>query len=153
MKNNNFSVSDLVPHSGVMSLLDSIDSYTNDTLVASVAIREESVFFENNKGVPAAIGIEYMGQAVAAFAGVGARQKNNPVKIGFLVSSRKYLSNVAYFPLGSELVVEVIELGAPVNGLQVFDCTIKATGVDVSAKLNVYLPDDASEFLRNAANG
>lgn len=143
---NQYSVLDVVPHDAPMSLLDSIASYDDEALTASVKIREDSQFIRP-EGVPAWVGIEYMGQAIAAFAGVQARDKGQAVKIGFLVSSRRYKSSVSHFECGTELRIHVVQVTDNTVGLRVFQCRISGEGVDVSANLNVYMPDDVEAFL------
>lgn len=67
-----FSVAQLVPHSGKMSLLDNIVEYGDDWLSAEVCITADSMFADE-KGVPGWVGLEYMAQAVAAYAGLQER--------------------------------------------------------------------------------
>jgi predicted hotdog family 3-hydroxylacyl-ACP dehydratase len=132
-----------------MSLLDSIESYSEDGLIASVTIREDSQFI-TARGVPAWVGIEYMGQAIAAVAGARARDNSEPVQIGFLVSSRRYKSSVSFFEIGDQLQVDVSQVTDNAIGLQVFKCRISADNIEVTANLNVYLPDDVEAFLKES---
>lgn len=141
-----FAVLDVIPHAKPMALLDEIISYDGGQLVAGVTIRSDSVFFDGG-AVPAWVGIEYMGQAVAAFAGAGARVDNKPIKIGFLVSSRRYTSNCGHFPLGACLRVTAKPITDNETGLRVFACTISGNNIAVSTNLNVFIPDDVESFL------
>ncbi|MDA9090582.1 hotdog family protein [Porticoccaceae bacterium] len=141
-----YSVIDVIPHGAPMSLLDDITSYTDTGLEAEVTIKESSLFCEEY-GVPAWIGVEYMGQAVAAWAGVQARSDGRPVKIGFLVSTRRYESPVSHFPLGSQLKINVEQLTDNITGLRVFTCTINLKDIEIQANLNVFMPDNLEEFL------
>lgn len=147
--NCNYQIEELVPHSGSMCLLDSLVSHAKGTLTAAVKIREKSQF-STASGVPSWVGIEYMGQAIAAYAGVLARQSDKPIKIGLLVSARNYRSNVPFFKTGESLQVRIEEYSEEVNGLQTFICSIKGDEADVAARLNVYMPEDATEFLEQA---
>ena len=63
-----YSVEDLVPHSGSMLLLDRVLEYGDDWLKAQITIRKDSMFCDNDS-VAALVGIEYMAQTIAAFAG------------------------------------------------------------------------------------
>lgn len=141
-----YAVVDVIPHAKPMSLLDEIVSYDGAALVAGLTIRKDSIFFDG-EGVPAWVGIEYMGQAVAAFAGVGARVENKPIKIGFLVSSRRYKSDCSRFPLGAYLSVKAKPITDNETGLRVFDCSITGENIDVTTNLNVFIPDDVDDFL------
>lgn len=153
-RNPPYSVAELVPHSGTMSLLDSTLHWDHKSLLAQVTIRPDTLFVTDN-GVPAWVGIEYMAQSVAAFAGVRAKVAGEAIRIGFLVGTRKYHCNSPYFPLGSTLTIKVTEELRGENGLGVFICRItsaanSATMIVAEANLNVFQPDDAKEFLNNA---
>ena len=141
-----YNIIDVIPHGQPMSLLDSIEDYSENGLVAVVTITEDSLFCESD-GVPAWVGVEYMGQAVAAYAGVSARRSNQPVKIGFLVSTRRYESPCSYFPVGTALAVSVNQITENMTGLQVFDCKITGKDIEIQANLNVFMPENIQEFF------
>ena len=143
-----YSVAELVPHSGKMSLLDNIVEYRDGWLRAEVSITADSMFADK-QGVPAWIGLEYMAQAVGAYAGWQERLKGGPPKLGFLLGTRKYLCSTDYFAIGTKLIVTVqLEMEAA-NGLNVFQCVLQGEGVDASANLNVFQPDDPDKFLQD----
>ena len=145
----NFRILDVVPHQSPMSLLDTLESYSDNTLVSSLTIKEDSLFYEE-LGVPTWVGLEYMGQSIAAFGGVEARNEGRPVKIGFLVSSRRYESPLSHFKLGSKLIVFVEKVINNPYGLSVFNCSITWSDFIIQANLNVFLPDKVEEFLEGA---
>ncbi len=142
----NFRILDVVPHQSPMSLLDTLESYSDNTLVSSLTIKEDSLFYEE-LGVPAWVGLEYMGQTIAAYGGVKARNEGRPVKIGFLVSNRRYESPQSHFKLGSKLKVFVEEVINNPSGLSVFNCSITWSDFIIQANLNVFLPNKVEEFL------
>lgn len=137
---------DYVPHSHPMALLDVIDYCDDESLQASVVIRSDAPFAEA-EGVPSYVGIEYMAQSIGAFAGVCARQQQQPIKIGFLVGSRRYNCNCSYFPIGATLKVSVKREIEGENGLSVFECQISGDNISANANLNVFQPDNPAEFL------
>lgn len=148
-----YNIDELVPHSGTMSLLDDTVSSDESSLTAQVCIRSDSLF-ATDRGVPAWVGIEYMAQAIAAFAGVEAKQAGEDIRIGFLVGSRKYTCNTPAFPIGTTLTIQVTRELQGDNGLGVFVCRItseadSANMIVAEANLNVFQPDDAAEFLKN----
>lgn len=145
----NFRILDVVPHQTPMSLLDTLESYSDNTLVSSLTIKEDSLFYEE-LGVPTWVGLEYMGQTIAAYGGVEARNEDRPVKIGFLVSSRRYESPQSHFKLGSKLIVFVEKVINNPYGLSVFNCSITWSDFIIQANLNVFLPDKVEEFLEGA---
>lgn len=146
-----YSVAELVPHSGTMSLLTNIVGYGDDWLSAEVHITPESVFADD-RGVPAWIGLEYMAQAIAAYGGREERQRGGIPKIGFLLGSRKYLCDADTFPLGQKLLIKVQVEMLSEDGLNVFNCELQGQGLSASAMINVFQPDDAEEFLENMSS-
>ena len=141
-----FNILDVIPHDQPMSLLDNILEHNEAGLTAGVTITNQSLFAED-QGVPSWVGVEYMGQAIAAYAGVCARKQNQPVKIGFLVSVRRYEPGCAFFPIFSHLEIHAEPITDSDTGLQVFNCRIKGTNIDIRANLNVFMPDDLEAFL------
>jgi predicted hotdog family 3-hydroxylacyl-ACP dehydratase len=143
-----YSVADLVPHSGTMSLLTGIVDYGDDWLTAEVEITRQSTFADD-RGVPAWIGLEYMAQSIAAYGGRGERQQGGTPKIGFLLGSRKYLCDADTFPFGQKLLVKVqVEMLAE-SGIHVFNCELRGQGLSASAVVNVFQPDDVEKFIEN----
>ena len=142
----NYKIHNLVPHQSPMSLLDTLESYSENTLVSSLTVKEDSLFYEE-LGIPSWVGLEYMGQTIAAYGGVKARNEGKPVKIGFLVSCRRYESPLSHFKLGSKLTVSVKEVLTNPSGLSVFDCSITWREYLIRANINVFLPEKVEEFL------
>lgn len=140
----------LVPHAGPMVLLDRVLSVDADSLCAEVTIRRDSLFCGPD-GVGAWVGIEYMAQAIAAHAGHAARLRGEPVKVGFLVGSRRYECTRPAFPIGSVLRVEIRCLLFADNGLGSFECRIDdEDGVAATAIVSVFLPANVDEFLKGS---
>ena len=146
--NRQFEISEVVPHSGLMSLLDEVVEYSEESLTASVDIHP-GVMFAESQGVPGWVGIEYMAQTIAAHAGVLQRLNNLEVKVGFLVGTRKFTCSHAYIPFGSKLLISVEKEFQADNGLGVFNCRIQCGDILMEAGLNVFQPDDVDEFLAN----
>jgi predicted hotdog family 3-hydroxylacyl-ACP dehydratase len=132
-------VADLIPHSGSMVLLDRIVDYDDHGLTAELVVRGDGLLGGDDKAVPAWAGIEYMAQTIAAYAGVNARLAGEPIRLGFLLGTRRYNSNAAAFKVGETLTVRVEKIMQDEN-LGVFDCRIQGEAVDVTANLNVYQP-------------
>ena len=148
-QNPNYSVDELILHRDGMSLLDEVVDY-GDTWLKSRATLTEDNLFLNKDMVPSWVGIEYMAQSVAAWAGTRSKIRSEPVKVGFLVGTRKYEAETPSFPLGSVLTIIVSEIIMGANGLGVFDCELTCEQPDglsfvASARLNVFQPDDFRE--------
>jgi len=133
---NNTDIADLLPHSGNMVLLDRVIGFAENVLIAELRVRGDGLFGDD-QAVPAWAGMEYMAQAVAAYAGVNAKRAGEPIKLGFLLGTRRYNSNVAEFKVGTLLTIRA-ELMFQDENLGVFECSIQGTGIEVSANLNVY---------------
>ncbi len=142
----NYPIDELVPHSGTMSLLDKVVEYGEDWLTAEVTISPETLFLTNN-AVPAWVGVEYMAQTIAAFAGILAKTHQQDVKLGFLLGTRKYTTSVSSFPIGTRLIIRVEKELQSDDGLGVFNCSIDAENISVTARLNVFQPKDAEQFF------
>lgn len=128
----------LIPHTGSMVLLDRIIDCDDNGLTAELRVRGDGLFGDDQT-VPAWAGIEYMAQAIAAYVGVRATQANEPIRMGFLLGTRRYSTNVAAFKVGTTLTIRVNKIIQD-DGLGVFDCRIMGEGVEVTANLNVYQP-------------
>ncbi|MBV1915847.1 MAG: hotdog family protein [Pseudomonadales bacterium] len=147
---NLYAVTELVPHSGKMSLLDRVTEYGEEWLQAEVTITKHSMFLAK-QGVPGWVGLEYMAQTIAAFAGLQERLSDGPPKLGFLVGSRRYSCSQEYFPVGQTLRLRVEREMETKAGLNVFQCSLQGDGVEASARLNVFQPDDAAKFLQESS--
>ena len=156
-----YKVSELVPHSATMSLLDEIVDSGEDWLKAKVVVSKDSLFV-TEFGVPSWIGIEYMAQTVAAYDGMRRKQEGLDTVIGFLIGIRKYHCNTPQFAIGSELIVTANLDFQSDNGLGSFQCRIDSEPqegntirnnslpiVEASASVNVFQPENVDEFLKN----
>jgi len=137
----------LLPHTGPMVLLDRVISVDEDSLLAEVCIRAGSLFCGGN-GVGAWVGIEYMAQAIGAWAGYNAKLRGEPVKLGFLLGTRRYECRRPIFLLGSALRVHVQRLFQNENGLGSFECAIdNEEGRVATATVTVFQPINVDDFL------
>ena len=147
------NIADVVPHAGRMSLLTHIVSVDAESLHAQMRIGEHDLFLDAmgpGSGVGGWVGIEYMAQAVAAWA--GAQQGEG--KIGFLLGSRRYQCMRSNFASAELLDVFVRREFQADNGLGQFDCRIEIAGETVaSAKLTVFGPNDPAAFLKVEDHG
>jgi predicted hotdog family 3-hydroxylacyl-ACP dehydratase len=138
---------ELVPHDGRMSLLDRVIDIGEDDIRCGLTLHAESLFCGVD-GVGAWVGIEYMAQTVAAFAGWEAKKRGEAIKPGFLLGTRRYLCHRSWFHPGDALVIEARrELQAP-SGLAAFECRITVDGACCAeATLSVYQPESVHEML------
>ena len=130
-----------------MILLDRILCFDEEQIHTRLTVKPDGLFNLPDGSLPAWVGIELMAQSVSAFAGCHARQKGNPVELGFLLGTRKFECNVEAFPAGSELTIHGIRSLEDDNGMGVFECHIHGPGIEASARLNVFRPPQPSQYL------
>lgn len=146
-----YEPADVMPHRGVMLLLDVIEDYGDDWLEAGLTVRADSVF-GGPAGVPAWVGIEYMAQAVSAWSGIDQVQRGSKPSPGLLLGSRRYEAQRPVFAVGSRLRVRVELVWRDEGNLAAFDCSITEGGQAVArAHLKVYRPDDLAPVLKERA--
>lgn len=150
----NFNILDLVPHANPMCLLDSVKTYSTNSITCLLTIHPETLFFDaSQNGVPSYLGIEYMAQAIAAFSGIQGRLAGYKPKLGFLLGSRKYAPQCAVFQNNSTLQVHAEQIIQEESGLFVFDCTISIdNNIVVNAKINAFQPSDVGAYLNDVSN-
>ncbi len=147
------AIETLVPHEGAMVLLDRLITADAENLCAEVVIGPATQFCDG-QGVGAWVGVEYMAQAVAAYAGYAASLRGAPVKIGFLLGARRYECSLPLFALGSVLRVHVQRVLQGANGLGAFECRIDdlASGATLAtATITVFEPENVSDFLQRSS--
>lgn len=148
-----YDIGDIVPHTGRMSLLDRAIEGDEDSLVAEVTPREDSLFHEGG-GVGGWVGVEYMAQAIAAWAGWRARLRGEVPRVGFLLGTRRYECSRPRFKVGETLRIEVRRQFWSENGLGQFDCGIDINGETVAtAALTVFEPQDGKGPLEVNSDG
>jgi predicted hotdog family 3-hydroxylacyl-ACP dehydratase len=132
----------LLPHSGPMVLLDRVIAADDESLSAEVRIRSDSLFCADG-GVGAWVGLEYMAQAIGAYAGYNARLRGEPIKLGYLLGTRCYECTRPVFAVGTLLRVRVKRMLQSENGLASFACRIDDENSQIAgANLTVFQPAD-----------
>ena len=143
------AIEDLISHREPMSFLSRFIKAEGEKAVCEVDITPESAFYEPSlRGVPSYIGIEYIAQTIAAFAGMNARRAQREVKIGFLLGTRKLKLHESLFKLNSTCVIHVEQMYMDESGLAVFDARIDCDEqLMVEGTVNVFQPENTEEFL------
>jgi len=139
-------ITEVVPHRPPMLLLDRVLSYDGELVVCELVIEPSSPFAVGGE-VPAIVGLEYMAQATAAGAGLSARGKGQPARMGFLLGCRNLTIAVDSFRVGDRLTVEARRTWGE-NDLGSFACQVRrGDDVLVEGALTVYqgsLPEEAA---------
>jgi len=129
-------------HRGSMLLLDNFVFADDQQAAAEIHISERSSFYLDPHGVPSWIGLEYMAQSIAVFAGAKAERLQVSTPIGYLLGTRRYDCPVDWFKKGMILTSSCREEVVSDNGLAVYTCWLKGDGVECSSRLTVYLTPD-----------
>ncbi len=145
-----YDIEQVIPHRGQMRLIDRLLAWDEDSVVTELRVPADAVFGDA-AGVPAWVGVEYMAQTVAAWAGCRARGRGAEPSIGFLLGTRRYQADTDRFPAGAVLRVEArCELMGD-NGLGMFACRIlQQERVLASANISVFEPPDAVAYLESS---
>ena len=140
-------LAELLPHAGDMILIDQVLSFDEEQIHTRMTVKPGGLFSREDGSLPAWVGIELMAQSVAAYAGCRARQKGEAVELGFLLGTRKFECNVEHFPAGTELSIHGLRSLEDDNGMGVFECHLTGSGIQASARLNVFRPPQAANYL------
>ena len=140
-------LAELLPHAGDMILIDQVLSFDEEQIQTRLTVKPGGLFNRADGSLPAWVGIELMAQSVAAYAGCRARHKGEAVELGFLLGTRKFECNVEHFPAGTELTIHGLRSLEDDNGMGVFECHLTGHGIQASARLNVFRPPQAANYL------
>ncbi|MEM6484254.1 MAG: hypothetical protein AAF662_04635 [Pseudomonadota bacterium] len=116
---------DLIPHREPMLLLHELIMVDSNRSAALVHISNSVPFYENGRGVPAIVGIEFMGQTAALIAGHQRKTGQLANHLGFLLGVRNYTVDIGYFPIDVTLKVTCTETAVVGDGLAKFSCDIE----------------------------
>jgi predicted hotdog family 3-hydroxylacyl-ACP dehydratase len=142
------SIEELLPHRGPMLLIDRVTAADAERLSAQASVNAQAWYADAGGNMPAWIGVELMAQAIAAFVGLEQRRQGKPIKIGFLLGTRKYSCAVPAFARDAVLDVTAHLVYREASGLGAFDCHIELKGERVAdATIKVFEPDDPARFM------
>jgi len=142
------NIAELLPHSGNMVLLDELLSCDAESLIARATVRP-CPFSLLDGSLPPWLGLELLAQGVGAWAGWQARQAGEPVKLGFLLGTRRYECHVDAFAADTVLTISVRRAMQDALGMGAFECELSRDGILLAqARLNVYQPADASAYTQ-----
>jgi predicted hotdog family 3-hydroxylacyl-ACP dehydratase len=122
-----------------MLLLDEVCSWERDVVECRVRVRHDSPFVRHGR-VPGSVALEYMAQCIAVYAGLRARSRGEPIRIGYLLGAR----DVTFeddFRVGDMLVVQAVHVWGDAQ-LGSFSCRVERAGEKVAGgNLQVYAGD------------
>jgi predicted hotdog family 3-hydroxylacyl-ACP dehydratase len=146
-----YSIHDLLPHGPSMVLLDRVLGWDEGFISCELTIRAGIPFFTAGTGVPSHVGLEYMAQCCGAYAGLAGLAAGQPVKLGFLLGTRKYSAATEIFAPGDILTITAREILRE-EPMAVFDCRISCQNNEIAtAQLNLYRPENIETILQPAS--
>jgi predicted hotdog family 3-hydroxylacyl-ACP dehydratase len=143
-------VLELLPHALPMALLNRSVRVGEDGYEAEVDIKADTLFC-GPQGVPAWVGLEYMAQSIAAYAGAEARAAGQLPKVGFLLGTREFRPKSPYFKVGSCLRIRVKKVLHDPQGLSVLDCSLsdaQSGELLAQSNLTVYEVADLDRYMK-----
>ncbi len=146
-------IEELLPHRGIMLMLDRAIDFENDSTITEYSPRKGAWYCDDADNMPAWIGIELMAQSAAVHINLKKRSANAPAKHGALLGTSKYHATVPSFTCGVKLRIHVSMTYHDVSGLGAYDCRIFYNDKEqpvATAVLKVYEPEDFLEFLQRS---
>lgn len=145
-------VEQLVSHRGNMLMVESLLAWDAESASVRVNPASSALFAQPDGTIPAWVALEYMAQAIAAYAGKAARAKGESVKLGFLLGTRKFSSSVDSFHPEDPLVVTVRKLLHDESNLVLFSCHLFLNDEEVAtAEIKATQPDNPTLLLSQFA--
>ncbi len=141
-----------LPHRAPIRLIDRLINADDEHVVVEAQVPTHGRFVRDGV-MPAWVSIEYMAQAIAAWAGARAVRRGDVPQIGLLLGTRKLELHRADIPCGALLSIRAhCELETD-NGLGMFACHMMlGDEVVARANLSVYEPEDSANYLARASS-
>jgi len=135
-------IEEYLPHRGRMLWLTGIQKVNTEEVWLNIDTNCRHMLFVESHGIPSWAGIEYMAQATAVF---GALRASRYATKAYLISCRRFETNVSYFSEGFGNLVSVKEIAGGLNHVATFQCMLHAESGAVLAegRLTVHIPDVA----------
>ncbi len=122
-----YDVASLLPHSGHMVLIDCVKEFGDDYTVCRAPVGDKHILLQDGV-LPSMAYMELMAQGIGAFAGIEALKAGEPVRLGFLLGTRKLDLFADSVPVGTELEVRAHVSIQDLGGMGVFDCELRGAG-------------------------
>ncbi len=137
------SIREILPHAGESVLLDTVVDIEKDAIVCETLLANHQIVLDEDGSASAALGVELMSQAAAAFAGCRARLDGCPPQKGVVLGVRRLEVYEACFSSDQRLSVAA-RLSAAMGATSIFECEVRA-GSELlqEGSLTVHLLDSA----------
>jgi predicted hotdog family 3-hydroxylacyl-ACP dehydratase len=137
----------LIPHRGRLLLVDTVLAHAPEETTCAIHIAPDAITVRRDGTVSRWAALEYLAQTVAVHAGLAAWSRGEPVKIGFLIGSKRVDFHEA-LPVGRPLCATVRRVWGQAS-LGLFACALRDRATDavlVEGELTVALADAMDRF-------
>lgn len=110
-----------------MVLLDEIVAHDADSTTCRVRVGFGVPFADDCGDVPAYVALEYMAQTAAAHSGLVSCARGEPIRVGYLLGSRRVDLHVDHFRAGQQLSVVAVQVWSD-GVLGSFACEVRDAG-------------------------
>jgi predicted hotdog family 3-hydroxylacyl-ACP dehydratase len=117
-------IEDYIPQRGPARMIDRLVEVDSEHAVVEADVPFQGRMVRGGL-MPAWVGIELMAQAIAVWAGDRSRRAGRPVRVGYLLGSRRYQTFCAGFAAGSTLRVHADCDFVADSGVGIFSCRIE----------------------------
>ncbi len=140
-------ISELIPHSEPMSLLDRVIEHAPGFTTCRVDVNQSTLFADAQGSVPSWLSLEYIAQCAAVHGGLAARERGESPRPGLLLGTRRLRLHAERFEADSPLEVTARHHHGE-KGLVAFDGQIRNSEGEVLAdgRVNLYILEDWSEL-------
>lgn len=133
-------LADLLPHAPAMIFLERIVEYGPESIVCEVIPGTRDADYAEHGMLPTAMGVEYMAQTVAAYAGLHSETEARG-RVGYVIAVRALTLTVPHFEPGQVLAVHAHRQWGE-DRIARFKTSIECEGQQLAAAfLSVYRPD------------
>jgi predicted hotdog family 3-hydroxylacyl-ACP dehydratase len=137
------SPAELLPHGPTMRFISRILAFEDEMLECEVIPGAHDMAFARDGAIPAAVGVEYMAQAIAAF--VSLKTGRDHSKPGFVMAIRRMKVEVTRFALHKPLRIHVERRWGEVRAAR-FDAVVyDGDTVVLQGALSVFRPTDEEQ--------
>jgi predicted hotdog family 3-hydroxylacyl-ACP dehydratase len=130
-------IAELIPHTGAMVLLDTLNAWEKGSASCSATIREHAPFVVDG-AMQSAVTIELMAQAVAACLGYEALTGGEGVRVGMIIACKRFEAYDDTLRVNDVVAIDVRCMQGN-EALSHFDCKVTRGGALFSeAVLTLY---------------
>lgn len=130
-------IQELIPHSGVMVLVDDIVEKKDDFISVKTLIKHDNPFLQDGK-FPTFNTLEIMAQSLVVYRGLNDNSSNN--RLGFLLGARRFDIVKPNLNIGDELITKT-HISEDFDGMGVYESSVYVDDKLVaSASISVFNP-------------